>query len=225
MPAVRWLSCVFNWKWLELFLIRLVDEGREGGSWSPVLTGWGFQNNFFSYLQSLWRQRTAWREDERWLLLVLCVKGLIRTVQVFLQWLLECVPHASHLSWKPYFLPSHGVLSPLLCLWSQSYKEMVCLPCHFSSLRKKSIILVYLKRLKQFWLVWYVSVLPFQNWIVTSIIPCWQEAAVLSQELSGIRVVIPGISLLFSFRSQADPSASIVYCSLWTACKAFKRRL
>lgn len=93
---------------------------------------------FFSYLQSLWRQWTAWREDERWLLLVLCVKGLIRTVQVFLQWLLECVPHASHLFWKPYFLPSHGVLSPLLCLWSQSYKEMVCLPClPFLFIKKK----------------------------------------------------------------------------------------
>lgn len=72
--------------------------------------------NFFSYLQSLWSQRTAWRQDEQWLLLVLCVKGLIRTVQVFLQWLLERVPRASHLSWKPYFLPSHGVLSPLLSL-------------------------------------------------------------------------------------------------------------
>lgn len=133
--------------------------------------------------------------------------------------------------WELFFLPLSGILSPLLSLWLQSHKETVFSAISYYSLSlKKKILLVYLKRLKQVWILmtcvvclsssiseldgsFYNSLLARSSRELHCLRRC-QESALQFQESV---VCFPFVPKLILF-------AGLVHCPLWTTSEAFKRR-
>lgn len=145
LPSGGWVAC-FKVKWLKLFLMSLRGEGREGGSGPLYWLNEDSRITVVFILQTVRSQGTAWWGDKQWLLLVLCERayGNSASVSTVISWMyVPCFWYSLVLPFQELsFLPSHGVLSPLLSLTPVLQRDGLSslpFPTIHSPLRKKLV--------------------------------------------------------------------------------------